>query len=81
MLLQCWRKLLNVMRPNIISVIHEWWVKDMSGSPCPVKVNEAYVRGAPHIPVPQKTCMSSTLRNYVQNIMALTNSLMVAGAE
>ncbi len=57
MLLQCRRKLLNISWPYIISVIHEWRVQDMSSSPCPVEVNEAYLRGLPHIPVPQDTCM------------------------
>ncbi len=52
MLLQGRRKLLNVRWPYIISVIHEWRVKDMSSSPCPIEVNEAYLRGVPHIPVP-----------------------------
>ena len=54
MLLQCRRKLLNVRWPSIITVIHEWRVKNMASSPCPVKVDEASVRGFPHTPIPQE---------------------------
>ena len=54
MLLQRRRKLLNVSWPYIISVVHERRVKDMASSSCPVKVNEAYLRGLPHTPVPQE---------------------------
>ena len=63
MLLQCRRKLLNVRWPYIMSVIHEWRVKYMSSSPCPVEVNEAYLRGLPQIPVPRETCMSKQACN------------------
>ena len=48
---------------HIISVIHEWRVKYMSSSPCPVEVNEAYFRGLPQVPVPQETRMSKQACN------------------
>ena len=37
-------------------MVEKRWVGDLSSSPCPVKVNEAHIRGISKVPVPSDAC-------------------------